>query len=540
MKINIDYSNIEEGKLIKFVVRHRENLYRSLKRLIQVKSINPSSAFFSKDSGLIEVSLITKDIEKGKKLLNSGNRIFLEDNIEIESEKARKAIQFIEQRINNVKESLDVDKKKLKDFQEKNKSVNVDLEIETIINSTTEIEKKINSLDIEIAAAEKNYTKTNPVYIDLLNQKRILNLQKDNIENRIIDLPLAQQEYIDLFKNVEISQEIYSELLNRQLSYSIIEASTLGNLRIVDDAYVDLKVSPKSSFILYTFIFSLFASVLLAIIRGLFFLPITNPAELEDNNINLKISGVIPYMDSDKTDGDDIRFSQSIESLTLNIKNSVISEENSCKVILITSPSPSNGKSFVSINLAKKLASLGDRVCLLDSDLKKGVIHKRLNLSPLEEKRFNQIREENLGDFKVEENFYVIPKVRKLVNSFNFIYSEIFNEKFSILKQNFDFIIIDTAPLLSVSDTSILLGKADLRLSVIRHGVNKIKEVKQFISICDQVNQSVDGIIYNGYEKPKGYYGYYALYGNYSYQYYAKKYLYTDYYYSENDENEDK
>ena len=104
-----------------------------------------------------------------------------------------------------------------------------------------------------------------------------------------------------------------------------------------------------------------------------------------------------------------------------------------------------------------------------------------------------------------------------------------------MLKDNFDVVVMDTAPLLSVSDSSILMAYSDLNVAMVRHGVTRINEMKQLLSIAQQVGIDIDGFVYNGYERPSSYYGYYQLYGNYEYQYYAKKYLYSSYDYDSKD-----
>jgi tyrosine-protein kinase Etk/Wzc len=102
-----------------------------------------------------------------------------------------------------------------------------------------------------------------------------------------------------------------------------------------------------------------------------------------------------------------------------------------------------------------------------------------------------------------------------------------------IFKKEFDYIIIDTPPILSVSDTSILMSYSDVNLSLVRHNLSKVNELKQQINLTDQLGIKFDGFIYNFYEKPSSYYGYYEIYGNYAYQYYAKKYLYDAYSYDD-------
>ena len=247
-----------------------------------------------------------------------------------------------------------------------NNSLNVDLEVQSIIESINLLEEKISSIELEIAKAENNYTSSNPVYLDLINQKDVLLEQKTGIEAEIRQLPIAQQEYIDLFREVEIAQLLYSELSNKKLEYSILEASTLGNMGIVDNAYVDIKLSPLlSSIFIFSVVFS-FISILFAVFRGLFLIPISNPAELPDNNINLPICGVVPEIEQDNEEAqtlDDERFNQSIESIVVNLNQieKPIQKDGEATVFLFTSATPSNGKSFISFHLSKRLTRIGKK-----------------------------------------------------------------------------------------------------------------------------------------------------------------------------------
>ena len=141
--------------------------------------------------------------------------------------------------------------------------------------------------------------------------------------------------------------------------------------------------------------------------------------------------------------------------------------------------------------------------------------------------------QENIDEYKVKEkDLYFIPKISQLESSFNFLYANQYSETMDFLKREFDIIIIDTAPILSVSDTLILSSFSNISLLVIRHAITRVNEVKQTLTLFSQLGQSPDGIIYNCYEKPSSYYGYYGLYGNYAYQYYSKRYLYDTYDYS--------
>ena len=97
---------------------------------------------------------------------------------------------------------------------------------------------------------------------------------------------------IDLYNELEISQALFEELESRRLGFSILEASTIGDIRIVDEAYVVDMVSPRLMTVLIFTFFAFVVSCFFAIIRGFNFLPISNPAEMFDNGITTPIIGV--------------------------------------------------------------------------------------------------------------------------------------------------------------------------------------------------------------------------------------------------------
>ena len=287
--------NIPE--IIEFVYFDPSFFYKSYYNQLNLETIVSSS--FTSTEGLIKVSLVTEDPERGINIINYANKLFLENSIEFESEKARKAIDFIDKQLASINVILDAKKQNLKNFKEDNQSINVDLEIQSIIEAVSKIEASINEVEIEFAEASSTYTNTNPILRTISERRDILVNQKKEIESRIKNLPIAEQQYIDLYRDVEISQALYIDLSNRKLGFSIMEASTLGNIRIVDDAFIDVQTGPR---LLYTFLSTVFffvISLIISLVRAFYFLPITNPAEINDNGINAKIFGVIPYLETD-------------------------------------------------------------------------------------------------------------------------------------------------------------------------------------------------------------------------------------------------
>lgn len=521
---------------INLLYQNPEDSFTQHKSKFGVRNLSENSYLFAKNDGLVEIFYLTRNVPKGINILNTANSLFIERNIEIESEKARKAIMFLDGQLRRVEETLNKDKDTLRNFKANNQTVNVGQQITNILDAVKNNELKINEIELELGKALRLYTSSNPIYQDLLRQRETLALQRMQIDQRIKELPVEEQQYIDLFKNVEISEVAYTELVNRKLEYSIREASTLGNIRVVDNAYLGNLVSPQISTVIISLILSSIFALFFVLVRGLYFLPISNPAELEDNKIDLQIFGVVPKLeDKDNADDKDAeRHEQCLETAIMNIQNHA-PEGNGCTKVLITSATAENGKSYFSREISKKLSSLGKKVLLIDLDWKRGDQAKAFDTQKITLKDFIDAPR-NIESFRIKENLYLIPKVTRLDSSFQFIYSEKFSNLLNDLNENFDYIIMDSAPILSVSDTTILLNYSDVSLAVVRHGLTKINELKQLISISEQVGSKFDGAIYNAYERPTSYYGYYGLYGNYAYQYYAKRYLYDNYDYVKNED----
>ena len=522
LNITIKSVSVKEYRPLKIHFRSPESMYNELKSAIEVNTELSRNSFFKKE-GLITVSYVTDDIDLGKTIIDYANNVFLNQRIYDENEKSRKAINFIEDNLKTIEQSVETSKAKLKQFREQNKSIDVGLEIEAIINKIQTLDTALASIDIEITKAKEIYTPNNPAYLNLISKKNLIELQKEQVLTEVEMMPKEQQEFIDLFNDLEVSQALYEELESRRLGFSILEASTIGDIRVIDEAYVESLVSPRILVVLLSSILAFIFACVTAIIRGLYFLPISNPAEFFDNNVHIPIIGVIPQVD-DIEDENDVKLSSSLESLVVNI-NSIKSNNLDKKIITITSPSAGNGKSTISRKLGESMTKIGKKVLLIDNDLKRGHLAKDFGIKSISENTFLSIDESSIEKYRLDIGLYLIPRVKGLNNTFQFLYSNYYSEKIEFFKKHFDFIIFDTGPILAVADSSVLVEKSDFNILVTRHGVTKINEVKQCQDNFRQINKNIDGLIYNAYAKPQSYYGYYGLYGNYAYQYYADKYL---------------
>ena len=252
---------------------------------------------------------------------------------------------------------------------------------------------------------------------------------------------------------------------------------------------------------------------------------------------NKKIIGVIPFLESD-FDLNNIpeSLSQSIAALSFSITNSekIVNKGNETKIILVTSALKEAGKSTVSQIISNRIAAQGFKTMLIDFDFKKGSQHKYFGTNKLMANKFFELNEAELKKYEIRENLTLLPKLKKVRDSFHFVSSDMFANKFTSLTKGFDYVVIDTAPLLSIVDTSVLLKFADFKLQVVRHQHSKMSTIDQSLYLVEQSGEDIDAFIYNAYEE-SGSYRYYN-YGNYGYkyQYYASKYLYSEYDYEKN------
>lgn len=490
-----------------------------LEGMLNLNQMVPARAFVQKTQ-LLEVSYFSPNVILGKRIVNEANRIFLEDSIESNTEEAKQSLQYLGMQINRVKDELEISEKKLNTFKEENTSVDINLEVQSLIQQQQKILEQIKSTELRYEELTALYKPGNPLLQNLDNQRNILLDQSRRINEEIVKLPEAQKDLISLVREVEVNQTFLDELMRRQLEFSIIEASTLSNARIIDEAYVDGRVSPRgfNSLIFFTFLGGLIGLVY-ALTRQFLFLPIQLPSEINELLPEGKLMGILPQFE-DLNDPSNTE-SESLNSVVTNLNLASQAKENDHKILLVTGPTAGVGKSTVSAKIASTLAARGKRTILIDMDQKKGDQHKIHNIPKLRstEEYFNI---DNFDQYKINENLFVIPKAKGgSSDALSVIESERFKNFINSLKEIFDQVIIDTPPVISLSESLALSVLADDILMVYRHGVSKLREVEisrdQFSSI------GIDSLlyVYNCFKKPSGYYGYdyyaYKYYGNYDY-----------------------
>ena len=482
------------------------------------------SNFAWEKGNLLNVSYNTTDVNFGKKILNKANEVFVNQDIESKSLEANKSIEFLDKQLEVAKLQLEKSELLLSNFQQEFGTVNVNLEIEGYIDEIALLNEKIRALRINRVELESRYSADNIAIQSLKSQEKELINQLDFVRSQISKLPETQQEYVNLFGDVEINKLFYQELMSKKLEVSIIKASTLGRVQIIDEAYLVGKVSPsgRDFLVILVALYSLLAALIIGI-RSYFFNYLKFPSAVVDADQSLAISGVVPlFQEIDNEENMLQYFESTLGNILVDLKNS------ESKILQITGPTKGVGKSTIAYNIAVSLSSLKKKVVLIDFDYKKGKLHRQFNVEPLANMDTFE-KEFEISKFKISEYLSFIPRKKSGAKDFMpFIESNLANTFFQKLRNEFDYIVLDTPPILNLIDALAVSQHTDLLYFVCRHNMTTEKELRAAAQVLASINKKPEGVVYNAYKEEFGNYYYYSEY-DYKYNYgYNYKYYEAD------------
>ncbi|ATF91936.1 tyrosine-protein kinase Wzc [Cedecea neteri] len=489
-----------------------------------------------KDTGVLSLSYTGEDKDQIRTILDSITRNYLAQNVQRKSEEAAKSLKFLAEQLPEVRHNLDTAENKLNAYRQRQDSVDLSLEAKSLLDSVVNIDAQLNQLTFKEAEISKLYTKAHPSYRTLLEQRKTLEDQKARLTNSIGAMPKTQQEIVRLTRDVESGQQVYMQLLNKQQELKITEASTVGDVRIVDPAITQPgMVKPQRALvILGSIILGLIVSVIGVLLRSLFNGGIESPTVLEEAGLSVYAS--IPLSEWQKTrDQANLRnvkgtkrFKQSqllavgnptdlaieaIRSLRTSLHFAMMQASNN--VLMLTGVSPSIGKTFVCANLAAVISQTNKRVLLMDCDMRKGYTHELLgttNVNGLSDVLSGQGDITRCAQKTSVPNFDLIPRGQVPANPSELLMNERFSQLVKWASENYDLVLIDTPPILAVTDAAIVGRHAGTTLMVARYAVNTLKEVETSLSRFEQNGIAVRGVILNSiFRRATGYqdYGYY-------------------------------
>lgn len=489
-----------------------------------------------KGTGILELTYKGQDKQHITKILNATLAAYSQQNIERRTAETAQTLKFLEDQLPELKQQLDVAEREFNRFRQQYNTVDVTQESNLYIYQSISLETTKASLEQQIAEISAKYTNEHPAMQQMNAQLGAINKRIAELDGTLKRLPELQRQYLQLFREVEVKQQLYTNLLNSYQQLRIVKAGEIGNVRIVDTAVEPIaSIAPKKLQILILSVFlGGFLGTLLALLRNMLRSGIKDSNQIE-NELDLPVYATVPHSAVQKSriktlkkkkiipilavkNSDDIAI-ESLRSMRTAIHFALNSAKNN--IIMISGPAPELGKSFITINLATILAQSDKRVLLIDADLRRGYMHKYFNYDPkpgLTEYLNGQQELGSLVRSTEVENLSIMSRGKSPANPSELLSTQKFADMLTHLSSQFDHILIDTPPVLAVTDGIIISQYAGVNLVVARYAKTQMKELELTVNRFEQAGVKVNGFILNDIQREAGGYGY-----NYAYAYKANK-----------------
>ena len=411
------------------------------------------------------------------------------------------------------------------------------IERKRLLRTSTENNPMIINLDMSIRAMKANVKAAiDGTLQGLLIVKADLDREASRFSRRISDAPGQERQYVSIARQQEIKAGLYLMLLQKREENAIMLAATANNAKIIDEPVAEGgPVSPKPKMI---YMIALVLGVGLPV--GIIFLTSFTKFKIEGRGdveklTRLPIVGDVPL--TGEKNGSIAVFENQNNLMSETFRNVRTNLQfmlgNGQKVILVTSTVSGEGKSFISVNLAISLSLLGKKVVIVGLDIRKPGLNKVFNISRKEQgiTQYLSNPEKNLMDLvqasDVSKSLYILPGGTVPPNPTELLARDGLDKAIETLKKNFDYVILDTAPVGMVTDTLLIGRVADLSVYVCRADYTRKAEFTLINELAENNKLSNLCTVINGLDFQKKKYGYYYGYGKYGKYYgYGKRYGY--------------
>lgn len=496
-------------------------------QIISAVQNNLTATEKAKDSGILQLGYQLADPDMATATLEAITRQYTKQNVERNSAEAASSLKFVNAQLPNVRRDLVKAEHALAQYQEKAHTVDITLDAQSLLDQVVAIDTNISQLKMQQAEVSRRFTARHPAYKALMSQLGELESRKREVNDRIGVLPQTQQELLGLTREVQVSTLTYTNMLNQAQQLDIARAGTVGNARVVDKSVVDVTqpIKPKRALIV---IIGTFLAGFLAV--GWVFLRQMLNRGIEDvkdiEQVGLPIYASIPMSDFQRghqkigrklRSGNGARIDKP-HLLALDAPNDLAIEamrslrtalhfarmDARNNILMVCGASPGAGKTFVSTNLAAVIAQGGQRVLLIDGDLRRSTMHKLLGQDP-----HNGLSDLLIGRTDVRsatratgvDGLHFIPRGEAPPNPSELLMRPDLGVLLKMASQNYDMVIIDTPPILAVTDAAIIGRHAATSIMVVRFGLNPPKELAMAMQRFEQNGIDLKGAVFNAVER---------------------------------------
>ena len=502
--IHIDRMITAPGQKFKIFKLERLDAIGAFKKAFDIKEKG-------KKTGILEFSYQDIYPDRATQILNEIATTYLRQNVEQRNAEAQKTLEFLEKQLPDIKAQMDSSLLKFNTYRNKVGSVDIGAETQIILEKRNKLQQSLLDLQQRKQSAIRLFQPEHPTIKTLEEQENNLKRELANNTAATKRLPNTQQEVLKLTNEVDMSKHMYTTMLNNIQQLKLVSAGEVGSVRIIDFAeQVTRPTKPKKSMIVCVAMFlGLLFGAALVTIRTKFSNGVRD-AHFIERETGYSVYAKVPKGNPKGTKGtrplavvepDDVAV-ESLRTLRSSLEFSM--DENSNPIIGVSGLIPGVGKSFISVNLAALYAGLGKKVLLIDADLRKGRLHKEFGIK--RGKGLSQIllhtatTEEVISSTEVE-NLDIIPCGMVPSNPSELLGSKRYSELIEELKSKYDLIIIDTPPIMLVTDAALACRVAAQIVMVIEYNKHSIDAIQDGMKQLLKGNTSAHAsFVINKYE----------------------------------------
>jgi tyrosine-protein kinase Etk/Wzc len=494
-----------------------------------------------RQSGVIDAKLQHSDKGRLTLILNEIGSQYVKQNIERKAAEAQKTLKFLEAQLPQFKKQLEQSEEAYNKYRNLQGTVALDEEARLILMRSVELQSKLLEAQQKRRELVARFTGEHPTVQTLDDQIGAWNREITSLNARVKSMPTVQQDALRFERDVKVNNELFQQLRNNALQLQLVREGKIGNVRLIDPASPpESPIKPRRALTFaFALLLGLFGGTIVALVRNAFFRGIRSAQEIEART-GLNVYCTIPLSKLQVTIARDVADKkpglhilsqtapqdvavESLRSLRTALQFTMLETTNNR--VLITGATPGVGKSFVSANFATVLASTGKRVLLIDADLRKGHLNQYFGVarsSGLSELVAGAITSDAAIRRELLTGFDFIPTGVLPPNPAELLTSGTFANLLDRLSSDYDFVIIDTAPVLAAADTPAVAIHAGTVLLVARAGQTQLGELHESTRQLMHAGKMVTGVLFNAIDLTRRHYGAYGYkYGGYRYQHYS-------------------
>ena len=477
------------------------------------------------DTGILKISLIGAQPQYIVNILNTIAKIVVDKNTAKKLTETTKTIDFINREIPATKKSLNQAETKLNLYLAKNGMIDLSSASKLVLAQITDVQRNLEDLQVSKTVASQKYTPLHPFFIALNERERTLNQELGALQKEASQLPAHDQVAVELMRDVRVKDQLYLALLNKIQSLKLIKGGAVSDVTVLGLATFPNFPLPKgsSTILLFSMLVGFILGAAIVYVNQIWNSKVFDPMLIE-TQFGLTNMAIIPFSDKQKnlliafnpkfslipllakSDPKDL----SIEALrSFRTSAQFAMMEATSNILTITSVAPAAGKSFVSVNFSYLQADIGKKVLLIDGDLRKGHLRDYFKVGKpvgLTEVLTGQSTFEEALIHGPCDHLDFLATGDYPSNPSELLMSLRFKELLDNVSKQYDLIIIDTPPILAVTDATIMARYAGANFLVLASNAHEPEEIELALKRFHSNGIAISGVVFNFQKQQTGIY----------------------------------